>query len=568
MNVLKSLLLFSAILFFFGSVSAAVLSAVTDLNVDAPAVTGTYISPAVNSFDVVWWYEDANFVAATHDVNLYLHISTTSGDLNEAILSDVNADTYCAVLTSTINYNNATKCSYTISTVLNSSDGNYVFDINMMNVVDSTDNNSILTASATFVLDQTPPTVTITSGQVATNANYNLTYTGSDATAGIKKYWVSADNSTWIDNGLNTSRVFTASIGTSTYYVKAQDFADNNSSTASVSAERSGGGTSAYCGDGTCNWDISETSISCPEDCASVCGDGSCTNEENASSCPADCGPSVVCGNGVCDEGETTANCKADCLPKGLAVKEVVLSKIKTGKPSADDITQLLTIAGASETAIKKASAAAGRTGFKRKVEVVKETNSSGKESFSTSITITVSNTSGKTLKGVKVVEQIPKSVAQDASEITSNLNFRVLLDDPIVEFTVPELLDGEEVNLSYSVAAKVTETQVNEFALPVTADFTEEETNSCSGVICNDNNLCTSDSCSGGNCIFAPVSDGTVCGFGKVCNSGNCVAQETTPTNYNGTTNQTPAADYTLLIVVLVILAIIGGFYYYNNKK
>lgn len=154
----KILLLLLLCITLSGFASAAALTEVTDLNIDSPANTGNYISPSAKSFSVVWWYQDANYVPATHDVNLYINIANTVGDVNESLLSDANADTYCNVLTSDIDYTNATKCSYTWSTAPSSSDGNYTVDINMMNSVSSTDNNSVrLRSSVEFVLDQTAP---------------------------------------------------------------------------------------------------------------------------------------------------------------------------------------------------------------------------------------------------------------------------------------------------------------------------------------------------------------------------------------------------------------------------
>lgn len=46
-----------------------------------------------------------------------------------------------------------------------------------------------------------------------------------------------------------------------------------------------------------------------------------------------------------------------------------------------------------------------------------------------------------------------------------------------------------------------------------------------CTGVVCNDLNECTSDSCdpNDGLCDHLPVSDGTLCGDGGMCSNGRC---------------------------------------------
>jgi hypothetical protein len=72
------------------------------------------------------------------------------------------------------------------------------------------------------------------------------------------------------------------------------------------------------CGDDVC--DGGEDCISCPADCQNGCGDGCCLLGENCQNCNADCetvegcDPSA-CGNGQCNYGlsETCLNC-ADCF--------------------------------------------------------------------------------------------------------------------------------------------------------------------------------------------------------------------------------------------------------------
>ncbi len=90
------------------------------------------------------------------------------------------------------------------------------------------------------------------------------------------------------------------------------------------------------CGDGACRPDCGETLANCPVDCY-VCGDGKCspgegpfncatdccggcgdgickgyTCGENPKVCPSDCG--AACGNKICDKGESPAICAEDCV--------------------------------------------------------------------------------------------------------------------------------------------------------------------------------------------------------------------------------------------------------------
>ncbi len=118
--------------------------------------------------------------------------------------------------------------------ILITSDGSWAIDFN------STDNVGNIGNTNTFyvLVDKTAPSASITSpspGATITSSTVTLVYSGSDANAGILRYWVQADSSAWINNGTNTSYDFTGqSNGSHTYAVIATDNADNNSSMAQV----------------------------------------------------------------------------------------------------------------------------------------------------------------------------------------------------------------------------------------------------------------------------------------------------------------------------------------------
>ncbi len=98
----------------------------------------------------------------------------------------------------------------------------------------------------------------------------------------------------------------------------------------------------AVCGDGQCTAGC-ETYGNCSKDCPVVCGDGACSVGENPGNCPVDCCGSCgdgkcigyacaegdptsknycaldckqPCGDGICDAGETPGICPQDCLIK------------------------------------------------------------------------------------------------------------------------------------------------------------------------------------------------------------------------------------------------------------
>lgn len=78
-----------------------------------------------------------------------------------------------------------------------------------------------------------------------------------------------------------------------------------------------------------------------------------------------------------------------------------------------------------------------------------------------------------------------------------------------------------------------------------------------CQNVTCNDSNPCTQDSCNQGNCLFAPLPNGTTCGFGNVCTDGYCVSRTVGGPGTEGISQDG------VVPAVLVILIVIGIGYY-----
>ncbi|MEK6941412.1 MAG: hypothetical protein AABW85_00970 [archaeon] len=554
-----------------------------DVNINVPYNDINYISNNRNTIVTIDFnYHDTNlatgFNVTGYSLDANIYFSTTSGAdqnvivTNQSLITgtDSNRSNWGAPDVNRYVWKWDTS-KYTIL------DGNYFIDVNVFNNHWKNDQNTYgrdsNSSGKSFMIDRTNPTASISSSSTSTDNKYTFAYSGTDATAGVKKYWISVDNSNWTDVNTTTSYTFTNESypATQTYYVKSQDYADNNSTVASVTVSFSTPPKTGYdpvCGDDICNG--SETSATCPKDCSSVCGDGSCTRSENKNTCPRDCGSTAVCGNGFCEEGENPGLCREDCLPQGQIIKQIILSREKEGKPTSQQIRDILTAAGASPNAIEKASAAVGKTNSKRKVEVVKETSQGSQDIFYTNITVNVTNTAGQILRDIKVVESIPKSIASSASKISAigTYSFRVLVDDPIIEFTVPQLQQGQSVDLTYTVNAQATDSAINQYGLPIAISAADEQPQvTCADISCIDNNPCTTDSCSGGQCSFTPLADTSSCGFGKECRGGQCVQAAASVPGQSNASNK-GNADPTLLVVLVVLVVIVAGYVYYNKKK
>ncbi len=218
------------------------------------------------------------------------------------------------------------------------------------------------------------------------------------------------------------------------------------------------------------------------------------------------------------------------------------------------------------------------RVEFSRDLKVEKTVQGS-KESFASTIGVSVSNPGTEILKNVKVVEVVPKEIAFDANELSSSFEFIVLKSDPVIQFIVKELKAGETVKLSYTVKKKVTQEAFNLFAAPLVVDLTLPEksktitsepktSNLCESISCNDNNPCTIDSCnsSNGTCSYSNEVNGISCADNKVCSNGSCVAIElkTPPTGLLGL----GGIENTALGIGAVLLLLITGYYLFTVKR
>ena len=508
----KILLLSFALIALFSIVSAnspiSIANVEVDVNVNYPIDSNVIIKGVqgigVNTdFNLQFYLQvDGNYEPSLNDINFNIYLSTLLNDHNQTIATDVNADTICRTVASDTNagnpgsrdYDSLTQCNYLISTTgtnagstnwANARDGNWLVDVNVevfKLVTASPDLNTSQDINGSkFYLDRTTVTPTIVApanNYQANGTDVNFTFTANDVNSGVRKYWVFLDGTVFLDSARDGDYTFTAVSLSAVYHtfgILYNDYADNNSAitTIGVNLSKSGGGT--VCGNNNCEY--GETAANCATDCSSVCGDGTCSGTESALTCPSDCGPSSACGDTVCGAGETSGNCSVDCGPtRGEEVREAVRSKTSSGKPTAEDIAAILTAAGASQNAIDKASEAVGKTNVERTLLVEKVTPDGGKASYESKLTVKVTNNSGKKLVNVKVIENVPKSVAKKASNISSAYEFAVLKDDPILEFNVGEVEANETKEVSYTVASNVPESAFNEYSQPIVSEAIEVE--------------------------------------------------------------------------------------------
>jgi len=86
------------------------------------------------------------------------------------------------------------------------------------------------------------------------------------------------------------------------------------------------------------------------------------------------------------------------------------------------------------------------QTGVERKLVIVKAGTQDKRQ---VRIEITFTNDTNETL--LKLIEVIPKELLDSARKIVSDTNFRIVQEDPIIEFTIPAK-SGEKITLSYGL--------------------------------------------------------------------------------------------------------------------
>ena len=188
-----------------------------------------------------------------------------------------------------------------------------------------------------------------------------------------------------------------------------------------------------------------------------------------------------------------------------------------------------------------------------------------------------VVNNSGKTLKEVKVREVIPKEVAKHISELKFREQpTRIINPDPEVEWLIEELAPGESKSFFYYVTRLNDSSIARDFgkfvaSLPVSVIEGEELVQEpvCNAVKCNDDNICTTDVCTGGTCYHYP-RDGIRCGDGFMCSVGTCI--EDASAKITPPANQPKGIDFGNIgiaaVIIICLIVVVGARILGKGKK
>ncbi|GEM_PF-3402997 len=119
---------------------------------------------------------------------------------------------------------------------------------------------------------------------------------------------------------------------------------------------------------------------------------------------------------------------------------------------------------------------------FSRRIELIEVEDERGKK-FQVLCTLVVKNSSGSALGGIKIVEIVPKALAQNAAEIRTNTIITVIREDPAVMFTIGKLGAGQTAEFKYANRELMSEEDARrlyssipgEFYLPIPVKSIEE---------------------------------------------------------------------------------------------
>ena len=497
----------------------------------------------IADFNYSWQTGDANIILDAND-----QINMTAGDKT---YSDTNRISYRLDSDSSDSISFGTWQTAEDTNIFSfavTGDGNFAIDFNAQdNAGNTTDANRLY-----VLIDSTVPTVSITSptaSQTITTSTVTLQYSGSDANSGVSVYWVSSDGSAWINNGTNVAYNFTGqSAGSNTYYVKAMDSADNNSTAASVTV------TISLSSDGGSSYHA----------CAYYTGEDICTSEE-------------YCPGSWLNASDTTMCCSTECLPLGDTPPEPpVEPEIKVETFDQEDTFIVLDEEDIGNTAVNDLGMEqfpTKRLALSSELLVVRHvsgkiTKQEGKVTSTTwTFRINVKNMSWMPFTNISIIEKIPKEVAGHVSKVSFAQTPEIKKADPIVEWTIDTLGIGEDVNLLYSVDSLEDESILEELSIffsslaspTALVDETDADKDVCKDVVCEDSNPCTEDYCIKGKCYHSS-RNGLSCGEGLVCEETVCVATSVEPPEEK--------IDWTLPIVLLAIVAVMIIVFFVYRKK
>ncbi len=196
---------------------------------------------------------------------------------------------------------------------------------------------------------------------------------------------------------------------------------------------------------------------------------------------------------------------------------------------------------------------------IKRSVE--REQTFGGKYTF----TLTLKNKSTEDMNGLRIVESIPKNVAENVSQLTFSIQpTRIIKSDPIVQWDINSLKKGATKIITYRVATLASPgldgpnftTLFNQYPAPITAVPETEQVivqppALCEPTQCDDNDLCTEELCIANKCVHKRIET-------NECKN---------PQTEQGNLLENPII-WGLIIVILIIAGIFGFFMYRNYIK
>ncbi|MBN1941023.1 MAG: hypothetical protein JW772_02465, partial [Candidatus Diapherotrites archaeon] len=175
-----------------------------------------------------------------------------------------------------------------------------------------------------------------------------------------------------------------------------------------------------------------------------------------------------------------------------------------------------------------------------------------------TTIVLTVTNLGELPLTGITLLEDVPKSVAANASQIITRNETITLKEDPLIQFIAVGKL-GKETAFAYSVEKEITDTSV--FKPAIILNHTLQQNPTCIAG-CNDDNPCTTDKCINNTCVHFLVPDGQACGYAQKCKQGICIAQPTTPHTERPLILGMPQEIIATALIAIIVIVLIAQFY------